>query len=274
MLTMGYRLIPISKVLGLSTNEMYTYFCIVAKSDYELHTSHIKLDTLSALTGIKKTETLSRHITELESRGLLIKQQTKECGDKGYFNLNTYHLYHPAKDWVRIDLGLLDMDIAPKLKAFLVLLKCLCVNNTNYIGYDKTQIANLLNMSRGTVIKHLKECSNLKLVMEQDNGFLITDTAIFKIDPIKVVNDDYYTNVYYPLLKYLKSINVVAPLYNKKEVRRLSAHFGNTSFIIENLKKCQIPKTIICSWNYIFKVLNIDKTDKSRTMKKDYRLTV
>lgn len=262
MLTMGYRLIPISKVLGLSANEVYTYFCMVAKSDYKLHTSHIKLDSLSVLTGIKKTETLSRHISELESRGLLIKEQHKEHGDKGCFNLNTYYLYHPIEDWIRVDLRLLDMDIAPKLKAFLILLKCLCINNTNYVGYDTTQIAKLLKMSRTTVTKYLKECSDLELVEEQSNGFLITDTDVFKIDPIKNINDDYYTNVYYPILKYLKSINVTAPQYNKKEIRRLSSHFGNISFIIENLKKYQIPNGTICSWNYIFKILNISPIDR------------
>ena len=271
---MGYRLIPISKVLGLSTNEMYTYFCIVAKSDYKLHTSHIKLDTLSVLTGIKKTETLSKHITELENRGLVIKKQRKNVGDKGIFNINTYHLFYPMEDWVRIGLGLLDMDITPKLKAFLILLKCLCVNNTNYIGYNKVQIVDLLKMSRTTVTDNFKDCIKLGLIKVHGNGFFITDADVFIVDPINKVKDDYYTNVYYPLLEYLKSINVTAPRFDKKEVRRLSSHFGNTSFIVENLKKCKIPEKTVCSWNYLFKALNIPSAGEVKNKKADNVLTV
>lgn len=51
---MGFRLIPKNKALGLNANEAYTYFCLLAKSDYNTYISHVKLETLSELTGIKK----------------------------------------------------------------------------------------------------------------------------------------------------------------------------------------------------------------------------
>lgn len=53
---MGYRIIPASLAIGLTTNEAYTYFCLLAKSDYNTYISHVKLETLSQLTGINKTE--------------------------------------------------------------------------------------------------------------------------------------------------------------------------------------------------------------------------
>lgn len=271
---MGYRLIPISKVLGLSLNEMYTYFCILAKSDYELHTSHIKLDTLSELTGIRKTEYLSKHIAKLEDKGLLLKKQIKHKGDKGVFNLNTYKLYHPTKDWVRVDLKLLDMDIDSKLKAFLILLKCLCVNNTNYTGYNKSQIKGLLKMSPGTITKYFKEGERLGFIKEQDNGFFITNTDIFYIDLIKDEKDEYYTHIYCGVLQYLKSKGVNAPLYNKEKAQELSRHFGNTSLIVENLKKHRIPKGTPCSWEYIFKVLHIPSCVQIKKEKAESSLIV
>lgn len=43
-----------NKALGLNANEAYTYFCLLAKSDYNTYISHVKLETLSELTGIKK----------------------------------------------------------------------------------------------------------------------------------------------------------------------------------------------------------------------------
>ena len=53
---MGYRIIPASLAIGLTTNEAYTYFCLLAKSDYNTYISHVKLETLSQLTGISKTD--------------------------------------------------------------------------------------------------------------------------------------------------------------------------------------------------------------------------
>ena len=40
---MGFRLIPKNKALGLNANEAYTYFCLLAKSDYNTYISHVKL---------------------------------------------------------------------------------------------------------------------------------------------------------------------------------------------------------------------------------------
>ena len=65
---MGFRLIPKNKALGLNANEAYTYFCLLAKSDYNTYISHVKLETLSELTGIKKTEYISKHIKTLISK--------------------------------------------------------------------------------------------------------------------------------------------------------------------------------------------------------------
>ena len=131
---MGYRIIPASLVIGLTTNEAYTYFCLLAKSDYNTYISHVKLETLSQLTGISKTEYISKHIEKLIKKGLLRKDTQQNIGNKGVFNTCTYYLYKPQIDWIRIDLDLLEENIPNKLKAFLILLKCICLNNTNYTG--------------------------------------------------------------------------------------------------------------------------------------------
>ena len=43
---MGYRIIPASLAIGLTTNEAYTYFCLLAKSDYNTYISHVKQDRI------------------------------------------------------------------------------------------------------------------------------------------------------------------------------------------------------------------------------------
>ena len=83
---MGYRIIPASLAIGLTTNEAYTYFCLLAKSDYNTYISHVKLETLSQLTGISKTEYISKHIEKLIKKGLLRKDTQQNIGNKGVFN--------------------------------------------------------------------------------------------------------------------------------------------------------------------------------------------
>lgn len=120
---MGYRIIPASLAIGLTTNEAYTYFCLLAKSDYNTYISHVKLETLSQLTGISKTEYISKHIEKLIKKGLLRKDTQQNIGNKGVFNTCTYYLYKPQTDWIRIDLDLLEENIPNKLKAFPHLIK-------------------------------------------------------------------------------------------------------------------------------------------------------
>ena len=155
---MGYRIIPASLAIGLTTNEAYTYFCLLAKSDYNTYISHVKLETLSQLTGISKTEYISKHIEKLIKKGLLRKDTQQNIGNKGVFNTCTYYLYKPQIDWIRIDLDLLEENIPNKLKAFLILLKCICLNNTNYTGYNKSEICKKLNISRPTLDSYLNQC--------------------------------------------------------------------------------------------------------------------
>lgn len=76
---MGYRIIPASLVIGLTTNEAYTYFCLLAKSDYNTYISHVKLETLSQLTGISKRPNIyPKHIEKLIKKGLLRKDTQPE----------------------------------------------------------------------------------------------------------------------------------------------------------------------------------------------------
>ena len=114
---MGYRIIPASLAIGLTTNEAYTYFCLLAKSDYNTYISHVKLETLSQLTGISKTEYISKHIEKLIKKGLLRKDTQQNIGNKGVFNTCTYYLYKPQIDWIRIDLDLLEENIRIYMQA-------------------------------------------------------------------------------------------------------------------------------------------------------------
>ena len=262
---MGYRIIPASLVIGLTTNEAYTYFCLLAKSDYNTYISHVKLETLSQLTGISKTEYISKHIEKLIKKGLLRKDTQQNIGNKGVFNTCTYYLYKPQIDWIRIDLDLLEENIPNKLKAFLILLKCICLNNTNYTGYNKSEICKKLNISRPTLDSYLNQCIDKKLIKEEQNGYTLTNTHLFKIDIVKGKDDDeVYTKVYIPMADFFASQSITIPPYNKKIVGKIIDHYSALPFLAAALKKRKIPEGTVCTWKYLAKVLKVNIVEKPR----------
>ena len=263
--TMGYRIIPASLVIGLTTNEAYTYFCLLAKSDYNTYISHVKLETLSQLTGINKTEYISEHIEKLKKKGLLRKDTQQNIGNKGVFNTCTYYLYKPQIDWIRIDLDLLEENIPNKLKAFLILLKCICLNNTNYTGYNKSEISKKLNISRPTLNSYLNQCIDKELRKEEQSGYTITNTHLFKIDITKgKIDDENYTEVYIPMADFFASQNITIPPYNKKIVGKIIDHYSALPFLAAALKKRKIPEGTVCTWKYLAKVLKVNIVEKPR----------
>ncbi len=263
--TMGYRIIPASLAIGLTTNEAYTYFCLLAKSDYNTYISHVKLETLSQLTGISKTEYISKHIEKLIKKGLLRKDTQQNIGNKGVFNTCTYYLYKPQTDWIRIDLDLLEENIPNKLKAFLILLKCICLNNTNYTGYNKSEICKKLNISRPTLDSYLNQCIDKELIKEEQDGYTLTNTHLFKIDIVKGKDDDeVYTKVYIPMADFFASQNITIPPYNKKIVGKIIDHYSALPFLAAALKKRKIPEGTVCTWKYLAKVLKVNIVEKPR----------
>lgn len=262
---MGYRIIPASLAIGLTTNEAYTYFCLLAKSDYNTYISHVKLETLSQLTGISKTEYISKHIEKLIKKGLLRKDTQQNIGNKGVFNTCTYYLYKPQTDWIRIDLDLLEENIPNKLKAFLILLKCICLNNTNYTGYNKSEISKKLNISRPTLNSYLNQCIDKELIKEEQSGYTITNTHLFKIDITKgKIDDENYTEVYIPMADFFASQNITIPPYNKKIVGKIIDHYSALPFLAAALKKRKIPEGTVCTWKYLAKVLKVNIVEKPR----------
>ena len=235
---MGYRIIPASLVIGLTTNEAYTYFCLLAKSDYNTYISHVKLETLSQLTGISKTEYISKHIEKLIKKGLLRKDTQQNIGNKGVFNTCTYYLYKPQIDWIRIDLDLLE------------------------------EICKKLNISRPTLDSYLNQCIDKKLIKEEQNGYTLTNTHLFKIDIVKGKDDDeVYTKVYIPMADFFASQNITIPPYNKKIVGKIIDHYSALPFLAAALKKRKIPEGTVCTWKYLAKVLKVNIVEKQPLQK-------
>lgn len=164
----------------LNLDETYVFMWLLYKSNCRTGESHVLRKTLCNVTGLKNEDTISKYTNKFKELELLDKYSIKGYNEKeGRISTSiTYTINIPTMNWVRFDASLLTEEIPNKLKAFLVLLKCLCLNNTNATFYSKSKIAQLLNMDRGTVSNYMEMAIKEGKVIEINKVFFITDTNI------------------------------------------------------------------------------------------------
>lgn len=233
---MNYRIIDRSITGKLSANETYTLFCLLSKSDYITGLSYIKQETLKDIIGIKKIDTLQSHLSKFYELNILRKKTSGHIGDKGYFKTNIYHYQIPTDNWVRINLDLIkNQNIPSKIKGFLILLKCLCVNNTNLLNYNKSQISRLLNIDIKTIRSYINLSLELKLIEETDSGFRILNKSIledYKTPTVPKSYMDHHIDYYYLIYNFCIENNV--------SIRRSPSFFAFIfHFINSTLKKLE-----------------------------------
>ena len=206
----------------LNLDETYVFMWLLYKSDCRTGESHVLRKTLCDVTGLKNEDTISKYTNKFKELELLDKYSIKGYNEEaGRISTSiTYTINIPTMNWVRFDASLLTEEIPNKLKAFLVLLKCLCLNNTNVTSYSKNKIAQLLNMDRGTVSKYMEMAIKEGKVIEINKVFFITDTNI--IMDLPHVKDSFTfldkiaREKYKIIHDYCVERNVVPPPYDYK----------------------------------------------------------
>ena len=212
----------------LNLDETYVFMCLLFKSDYRTGESHVLRKTLCKVTGIKDEDTITKYTSKFQELKYLDKSSVKGYNEEAnrISTSITYMIDIPVTNWVRFDSKLLAEDIPNKLKAFLVLLKCLCLNNTNVTYYSKSKIAQLLNMDRGTVSKYIKMAIEHDKLVEGDKFFMITDENIMVDLPEQVIEE---TNKVYGIIRdYCIKQNVIPPPYDAKLASHLLQMRFNT----------------------------------------------
>lgn len=263
---MTYRIIDRNIAGKLSANETYTLFCLLSKSDYTTGLSHIKQETLKDIIGIKKIDTLQSHLSKFYELNILRKKTRGHIGDKGYFKTNIYHYQIPTDNWVRINLDLIkNQNIPSKVKGFLILLKCLCVNNTNLLNYNKSQISRLLNIDIKTIRSYINLSLELKLIEETDSGFRILNKSIledYKTPTVPKSYMDHHIDYYYLIYNFCIENNLPIPRFDDYLVMKLLINYDN-DFIIEkleaNIDKFKNRKYL--TLEYLVKVFGINLDD-------------
>lgn len=262
---MNYTVIPKSIVTFQTGNskpvDVYVWATIKCCSDHKTNSSYITEEKLALLTGLDE-RTIRRVIKRLKDAGYLAVQTAiKEDAVRGFIKRNSYQIKSVEKDFFMLDNGFFTRNYSAKTAGFLLLLKAICLNNTNTIQWSKSQIAQVLGLSRNTVSALLEECRQTGLIKPQAKGYELT-TDCFIQPAIKQTE----AAIYKELCDFCKAKGVTVPRRNKVALSVLLTKYNavgvpNTepiSLTCQLNKRCtQLPEKV--SIPYFIKVLDMQE---------------
>ncbi len=254
--------------------DIYFYGYLKLCSDFKTGVSHATQQKLHELTKIP-LRTVQSIISRLKKTDL-IYVQTKQVKIKRF---NVYHYDLNPENYYYVDNRLYYTNIGQKHIGFLLLIKSLCLDNSNKTLYNRTKIAELLNQTRGTVSNMINYLIEKKLLLELDNGFQLPANYFplyskdekseqdyenfdsmdeFVLNSILDVCDQNNTVLFTPDLQPLKLIFAHYPFF-EKDIKELNKTALETYYLPEVLKKrCTKLPNKIESLNYFLKALNVD----------------
>lgn len=262
---MNYTAIPKSIVTFQTGNskpvDVYVWATIKCCSDHQTNISHVTEEKLALLTGLDE-RTIRRVIKRLKEAGCLTVQTAiKEDDIRGFIKRNSYQIKPVKKDFFLLNNGFFTRNYSAKMAGFLLLLKAICLNNTNTIQWSKSQIAQALGLSRNTVSTLLEECRQAGLIKPQAKGYELT-TDCFIQPAIKQTE----AAIYKELCDFCKAKGVAAPRRNKVALSVLLTKYNTVgipstepiSLTYQLNKRCkQLPEKV--SIPYFIKVLDMQE---------------
>ena len=170
---MSYITLPKSLIQIKSNSkplDAYVWATIRSCSNYRDGESHVRIEKLVELTRINE-RTIRRSIRRLEDAELL--QITTYFSDETTRH-NTYNTDFRQRNFFMLDREFFRQGYDPKIAGFVLLLKCVCINGTNNIGWNKREIADGIGMARNTVSALLEECLRHGLITQDKYGYTLT----------------------------------------------------------------------------------------------------
>ena len=245
---MNYTVIPKSIVNFQTGNskpiDIYVWATIKYCSNHKTNISHITEEKLSLLTGLDE-RTIRRSIKRLKDAGYLTVQTTiKEDADRGFIKRNSYFIKPVIKDYFFLDNSFFKQNYSAKIAGFLLLLKAICLNNTDAIQWSNSQIAKSIGLSRNTITALIKECQQLGLIKPISNGYELT-AGCFINSSVRKTN----AGIYKELCEFCKMKGVAAPKWDKRAMSVLLTKYNSI-----NLPASE-PITITCQLNKRCKTL-------------------
>ena len=223
---MNYTVIPKSIVNFQTGNskpiDIYVWATIKCCSNYKTNISHITEEKLSLLTGLDE-RTIRRVIKRLKDAGYMTVQTTvKEDADRGFIKRNSYKIKPANKDYFFLDNSFFKRNYPAKIAGFLLLLKAICLNNTDTVQWSNSQIAKSIGLSRNTITALLNECQQLGLIKAIEKGYELTagcfiNSAVRKTD----------AGIYKEICDFCKSKGITPPIWDKRAMSVLLTKYNS-----------------------------------------------
>ena len=223
---MNYTVIPKS-IMNFQTGnskpvDVYVWAVIKCCSNHKTNISHVTEEKLSLLTGLDE-RSIRRSIKRLKDAGYLTVQTStvKEDADRGFIKRNMYHIKPEKSNYFFLDNSYFKRNYPAKIAGFLLLLKAICLNNTDTIQWSISQIAKSIGLSRNTITALIKECQQLGLIKAIEKGYELTagcfiNSAVRKTD----------AGIYKELCDFCKKKGVAAPKWDKRAMSVLLTKYN------------------------------------------------
>ena len=282
---MNYTVIPKSIVNFQTGNskpvDVSVWAVIKCCSNHKTNISHVTEEKLSLLTGLDE-RTIRRSIKRLKDAGYLTVQTTiKEDADRGFIKRNTYYIAPIKTNYFFLDNSFFQKNYPAKIAGFLLLLKAICLNNTDTIQWSISQIAKGIGLSRNTITALIKECQQLGLIKPISNGYELT-AGCFINSYVKKTN----AGIYKELCEFCQSKGVTPPNWDKRAMSVLLTKYNAIgllrtepiSITYQLNKRCKtLPEK--ASLPYFIKVLDmqeqykavIEQVEQNKLDKEDFK---
>ena len=282
---MNYTVIPKSIVNFQTGNskpiDIYVWATIKYCSNHKTNISHITEEKLSLLTELDE-RTIRRSIKRLKDAGYLTVHTTiKEDADRGFIKRNSYYIKPANKDYFFLDNSFFKRNYPAKIAGFLLLLKSVCLNNTDTIQWRNSQIAKSIGLSRNTTTALIKECLQLGLIKQIAKGYELT-VDCFINSSVKKTN----AGIYKELCEFCQSKGVTPPNWDKRAMSVLLTKYNAIgllrtepiSITYQLDKRCKnLPEKV--SLPYFIKILDmqeqynavIEQVEQNKLDKEEFR---
>ena len=267
---MNYTVIPKS-IMNFQTGnskpvDVYVWAVIKCCSNHKTNISHVTEEKLSLLTGLDE-RSIRRSIKRLKDAGYLTVQTStvKEDADRGFIKRNMYHIKPEKSNYFFLDNSYFKRNYPAKIAGFLLLLKAICLNNTDTIQWSISQIAKGIGLSRNTTTALLNECLQLRLIKPISNGYELT-AGCFINSSVKKTN----AGIYKEICDFCKVKGVAVPKWDKRAMSVLLTKYNAIglsniepiSIAYQLDKRCKnLPEKV--SLPYFIKVLDMQEQYKA-----------
>lgn len=282
---MDYRNLDKNIFLKFNHNQAYVAACFSFKSDFITGESHIHQDTLADYCQCSPSK-IQDYISVFKEVGFIRSSTTH------YFKIedglprrqNVYLLNIPTSNYFTIRKELLEKDIPTGIIGYVLLLKCLCLNNTNTCFYNLLEISNKLNIGYSTlkgknglhqkaidygllvddkvkyegksIVRHTIIDSNILL----GNGLDIPD-----LSSEKHKFESFYVEQYNIIRSCCLEHDIYPPNYDKLLISQIVSYFqGDILKNTLNERLNNVKEDHIFSLKYIIKMLNINMDSPSK----------